>query len=162
MLVQRLPICDWYAAQVEHNAAVDHPGESIGCEMIRPLLGNDDEVCVCNTISMNQVAHPLKRENLSHATADPLRNRHDAGCYRIGDIREMIDVLVGNDQALTWSSWLQGHERRGGVVTIDETRGLSSGDYLAENAAHRRAVLRDIVLTLVREHSSPHIVNLRS
>jgi hypothetical protein len=151
VLVQRLPICDWYAAQVEHDAAVDHPREAIGCEMIRPLLGNDDEVCVRNTVSMDQVAHPLKRENLSHATTDPLGTRHDAGCYRIGDVREMIDVLVGNDETLAWSSGLECHERRDDVVTIDETCGLSSGDYLAENTAHRRTVLRDIVLTRVRE-----------
>ena len=119
--------------------------------MIRPLLRNDDEVRVRDPISMNQIANPFKREDFAHAAADLLCNRHDTSCYRIGNVGKMVDVLVRNDQALAWSSRLQCHERRDDVVTIDEACGLSSGNYLAKNAAHRGVVVKVFVLTLSGE-----------
>ena len=80
MFVQRLPIRYCYHAQVEYDPAVGNTGKPIRRQMIRPLLRNDYEVRVRNTIPVNQIADPLERKNIAHATTDLLGNHHDASC----------------------------------------------------------------------------------
>ena len=73
MGVQGLPIGYWYAAQVKHYLPIHDARKALGREVVRTLLRDNDEMCVRDTVAMNQITDTLKRERGSHLSTDALR-----------------------------------------------------------------------------------------
>jgi hypothetical protein len=60
--------------------------------MMRPLLWNENQMCMGDSVAIHQEADALRRERYAKAGADMLRHEHDALSDGIGNISEMIDV----------------------------------------------------------------------
>src|SRR4051812_48580813 len=104
--------------------------------MVLALLRNNDEVGVRDAIPVYQISNPLEGKHSSHSPTDGLRNGHDVRRDHVGHVSEMIDMRVGNDDALPCGRRLQSHESRDAFVAMDEARGRSFGDDFAEDARH--------------------------
>ena len=111
MLVQRDTIGFRDATEIEDDSIVDNPREPIRGQMMRSLLRNNDEVRVGHAIPMNQVAYALEVERFPHPSAYRLCQGHDVGRDGIGKVREMVNVLIRDDDALARGSRVQRHER---------------------------------------------------
>ena len=90
--VQTLSIRNWDATQVEHDLTLDDAGKTLRSEMVRALLGNDDQMGVRDSITVNDIAHSLERKHLTQPPADVLGEGHDLRRDRVGHIGEVIDV----------------------------------------------------------------------
>ena len=110
MSVQDGTICGGYATQIEDDVAIDSVSEAIGGEVVRALLRHDDEVSVRDAVAVDEIADALERKCRSHPPANGLRNHHDVRGDVIGQVGEMIDMRVRNDDALAGRGRLERHE----------------------------------------------------
>jgi hypothetical protein len=106
--------------------------------MVRTLLRYDNEMCVTDTIAMNEVANPLDSERFPHAPSEMLSDAHDLGCNSVGNVREMIDMLIWNYETFAWGGRLQGHEGRYLIIPVHEARWRIARDNLTKRASHVR------------------------
>ena len=104
--------------------------------MIRTLLRYNNEMCVADTIAMNEVADPLNSERFAHAPSEMLSDTHDVSCNSVGNVREMIDVLIWNYEAFPRGGRLQCHERRDLVIPVHEARWRIARDNLTKRTSH--------------------------
>ena len=136
MLIQRATVCDRDASHVKGYFAVGNTSEAIGSQVMRALLRNNNEVCMRNAVSVDEVADAFQWKNLTHAAADPLGESHDALGNWIGHVGEVIAVRVGDHKALARRGRLECHEGRDHRVVVDEAGGSSTGHDVAENTGH--------------------------
>jgi hypothetical protein len=61
------------------------------------------------------------------------------GRDRFGNIAEMVDVYVRDDEAFSRRRGLESHERRHELVPVDEAGWRALGDDLTEDARHGRS-----------------------
>jgi len=101
-----------------------------------PLLRHDDEVRMRDPVPMHEIADALRGKHRSHSAADTLGDGHDVLREKVWHIREVIDVLLGNDEALARCRRLQRHEGGDQVIVVDEACRRSPSDDVAEDAAH--------------------------
>jgi hypothetical protein len=134
--IQRLSIRHRHSAEVENHLSIDDAREAVGSEMVRALLGYDDEMRVGDSVAVDQVADALHRKDGSHASANTLSDGHDVGRDRFGNIAEMVDVCVRDDEAFSRRRRLESHERRHELVPVDEAGWRALGDDLTEDARH--------------------------
>ena len=136
MLIQQCPLGDRYPAHVEDDLLTAHPREPIGCEVIRPLLWDHDEVRVVDAIPVHQISDAFQRKYATHPSPEMLCNDDDSLRDIIREVGEVIDVHLRDDEALTWCRGLQRHERGNDLVFVDEARRRATRDDIAEDAAH--------------------------
>jgi len=87
--------------------------------MVQPLLRDKNEMCMRHAKSVHQHAHPQRLELGAKSTTDPLRDEHDPLCHVVIEIRKVVNVLLGDHEALTGSGWPQGHESHESVILKD-------------------------------------------
>ena len=104
--------------------------------MMRALLRHDDEVRMRDSVAVHEVADALQTKRLAHASSKMLGDPHDVRGQCIGYVREVVDMLAGNDEAFAWCRGLQSHKRRDLIIAINEACRRTAGDDLAENAGH--------------------------
>src|SRR5678815_1809584 len=104
---------------------------------------------------MNDHANALRCERLTHAAADPLRDRHDAPRDLVRYIRKVIDVLSRDDRALACSERAQRHEGHSGIVLMDDARWRAASHDLAKRTGHGWSKkMPDGCPTLMRQNNS--------
>jgi hypothetical protein len=134
--VQGVAICDRHATQIKHDFSVDHARKTVRSEVMYAVLGNNDQVRVGDAVAMNQVAHTLRGERRAHPATDALSDGHDVCRDRLGNIGEVVYVLVRDHETFARRGRLKRHERRDEFVAMDETGGRSARDDLTEDARH--------------------------
>src|SRR4051812_43587649 len=65
---------------------------------------------VGNPVPVHHHSNPLTFKFTAHNATNRLRHYHQSGRRCIVDIGKMIDVLLGNDNALTWTCGSKSHE----------------------------------------------------
>jgi len=119
VVIEHGPLRDRKTAFAEDNTSIPNGGKSIGCQMVRPLLRNKNEMCMRHAKSVHQHANAQRLELGPKSATDPLRNNHNPLCHLVIEIRKVVDVLLGDHEALTGSGWPQGHESHEGVILKD-------------------------------------------
>ena len=144
MIIERCSISNRDGAEIERDTAVSDVRESVRGQVMWPLLRHDDEVRMRDPVAMYEIADALRGEDRSHSAADTLGDGHDVLREKVWHIREVVDVLLGNDEALARCRRLQRHEGGDQVIVVDEACRRSTSDDVTEDAGH---VARSVVVT---------------
>ncbi len=112
------------------------PGKTSRGDIIRTVLGDENQVRMGDAISMYDHSDPLGLKHLPHTAPDVLRHTHDSLGGSIVDVSKMVDMSERNNGALARRGGMDCHERDDEVVPIDSTGGRSPFNDLAEHTSH--------------------------
>lgn len=87
--------------------------------------------------AMNDVSYPERLQDLHHLPPDTLTHDHDVSSRFIWQIREVVNVLLGDNQGFTGTRRPYCGEGYHRAVLIDHARRGGTLDDLAENAGHQ-------------------------
>jgi hypothetical protein len=116
-----------------HFAAIDNdmpPGDNVTFLVLR----QNDQVCVRHAETMHNETNTLRAEMLSQGLREPLRKFDDVTRQVIWHIAELVNMPFRDDQKLSGTGRVEGHEGHHLVVLIDHARRSLSGHDLAEYA----------------------------
>ena len=136
MFVQSTAVRQRDVPLTKNDLAVINGSKAIRREVMRSELGHQNEMCVGNAEAMDQHSHPQWLENGHDPTTDALGDHHNALGRAVIQVGEVIDVSLGNNQALTGRSRANTHEGHDVFILVDDTRGGVPRHDLAEDAAH--------------------------
>ena len=101
---------------------------------MRTVLGDENQVRMCDPIPMYDHSDALRLKHLHHSTPDVLRHTHDALGGTVLDVSKMVDMRKRNHGALTGRGGMDCHEGDYDLVPIDDTGGWRSRDGGTEQA----------------------------
>jgi|GEM_PF-4924057 len=86
------------------------------------MLGYDDHMGMGNSVTMDDQAHAFGVDHLAHSFQERMGSSINPQSQRLGYVREVIDVLLRDNEDLTLPHWLSIHEGQYFLVLIDFAR----------------------------------------